>query len=614
MYNNILYFLAAIALFSMSRTPENPLLPPWASLSLFVLTLICYERVVHFVQEKAGSRSSSTYFKVERKASLLAVFFFGLATYVCDLRYYLSVPSWGKALPALVNVAGLFIFFLYLAIMWRAVRSSYQHIFGRRYSTAAFITLNIKVNLPIVLPWVLLSLLYDLFALCPWSGLHELLLSAWGDFLFYLLFLFFVLIFAPPLMRRLWGCTRMPEGALRDQLTAFFSRQNFSAEIYLWPLLEGRALTAGVMGVVPGLRYLLITPSLIEALTLEELESVMAHEIGHVQKKHLLLYLMLIAGFSLVLGFCSEPLTFFLLSRDSFYGLMRWSGMSAESMLLVCGVIPLLLLMLVYFRYLFGYFIRNFERQADLHVFSAIGSSHALVSAFEKIALLSGNSRDQPSWHHFGIGERVAYLQKCEEDPQERGRHQRKVWSSLAAYLLVLAALMFLAQQVPVEGLAQQYEEKYVEALLWQKLEREPDKALWLQLAGDLMQHKKMEKKALDSYERALAFAPVSPDLQNNLAWLLLTSVDPQLRDPERALILARSAVLEKPLGSFLDTLGLAYWANGLIAEAVAAEQEALLADPAGREYYQQQIERFRSRSYQQEMRQQQKDEPRHGE
>src|SRR5665647_2200627 len=191
----------------------------------------------------------------------------------------------------------------------------------------------------------------------------------------------------------------------------------------------------------------------------------MAHEIGHVQKKHLLLYLMLIAGFSLVLGFYSEPLTFFLLSRDSFYGLMRWSGMSAESMLLVCGALPLLLLMLVYFRYLFGYFIRNFERQADLHVFSAIGSSHALVSAFEKIALLSGNSRDQPSWHHFGIGERVAYLQKCEEDPQERGRHQRKVWSSLAAYLLVLAALMLLAQQMPVEGWTQQYEEKYVEAL-----------------------------------------------------------------------------------------------------------------------------------------------------
>ena len=614
MYNNLLYFFTAIVFFSMSRTPEIPWLPPWASLSLFVLTLISYERLVHFVQGKAESHSSAAYFQVERKGSLLALFFFGLATYVCDLRYYLSVLPGAEVLPSLVNVAGLLLFFLYLAIMWRAVRSSYQCIFGRSYTTSAFIALNIKVNLPIVLPWLLLSLLYDLFALCPWPGLHELLLSAWGDFLFYLLFLFFVLIFAPPLMRRLWACTRMPEGPLRDQLTAFCARQNFSAEIYLWPLLEGRALTAGVMGVVPGLRYLLITPSLIEALTLEELESVMAHEIGHVRKKHLLLYLLLITGFSLVLSFCSEPLILLLLSRDFFYALMRSSGMSAESMLLVCGVFPLVLLMLVYFRYLFGYFIRNFERQADLHVFSAIGSSHALVSAFEKIAMLSGNSRDQPSWHHFGIGERVAYLEKCEEDPQERRRHQRKVWSSVTAYLLGLAAILLLVQQMPVAGLAQQYEEKYIEAVLWQKLQQESDKALWLQLTGDLMQHKKMEKKALDAYEKALVYTPVSPDLLNNLAWLLLTAADPQLRDPQRALILARSAVVAKPLGPFLDTLALACWANGLITEAVAAEEKALLADPAEREYYQQQIERFRSMTYQQEMRQEHEDEPRPGE
>ena len=108
-----------------------------------------------------------------------------------------------------------------------------------------------------------------------------------------------------------------------------------------------------------------------------------------------------------------------------------------------------------------------------------------------------------------------------------------------------------------------------------------------------------MAKKALDAYEKALMFSPASPDLMNNLAWLLLTSRDLQLRDPQRALILARSAVLLKPVGSFFDTLGMACWANGFVDEAVAAEQEAVLADPAGREYYQQQIERFRHARYQ---------------
>ena len=104
--------------------------------------------------------------------------------------------------------------------------------------------------------------------------------------------------------------------------------------------------------------------------------------------------------------------------------------------------------------------------------------------------------------------------------------------------------------QISVEGLARQYEEKYIETVLWQKVQQEPDKALWLQMAGDLMQHKKMEQKALDAYEQAMTFAPVSPDLMNNLAWLLLTSEDLGLRDPQRALTLASSAAFE-PWGPF---------------------------------------------------------------
>jgi tetratricopeptide (TPR) repeat protein len=185
---------------------------------------------------------------------------------------------------------------------------------------------------------------------------------------------------------------------------------------------------------------------------------------------------------------------------------------------------------------------------------------------------------------------------------------------SLAVYLLVLAAALVWVQYLPLERLSRQYQEKYLEAVLLQKVEQDPDKALGLQWAGDLMQHKKMEKKALAAYERALTFEPVRAELMNNLAWLLLTSPDLQLRDPPRALILARRAVEIRPLGSFLDTLGLACWANGFLDEAVAAEQDAALADPAGRGYYQQQADRFRRISYQQELKQRQADDQQHKE
>ena len=606
MYNNLLYFLVAIFLFSMKTVPEVPLLPPLVSAVCFVVSLIGYDRLVRWLYGKSGNREAAGYFRAERQGMVLAVVFLGVATYLCDAKYYLSLSEWAKALPAVVNIAGLLLFFGYLGLLWRAARPHYQRDFGHSYTPAAFLWLNVRVNLPVILPWALLSLCHDLVTLVPSQGLQDLLLTAWGDLLFYLFFLFFVLLIFPPVVRRLWGCVQMPAGVLKEQLTAFCARQNFVCDLYLWPLYEGQALTAAVMGIVPGLRYVLITPALIQTLTLDELEAVMAHEIGHVKKRHLLLYMLLIAGFSLLVGVLSEPLTYFLLSRDFFYSLMRWSGMSPEAMLVACTAVPLLIAMLLYFRFLFGYFIRNFERQADLHVFSAFadnhygsrGRSYSLVSAFEKIGLLSGN-RDKPSWHHFGIGERVDFLEKCERDPSERGWHERKVWLSLSAYLLGLTAMIVLARQVPLEELTRQYEEKYIETALSQRVLHEADKALWLRLAGDLMQHKKMEKKALESYEKAMAFEPASPDLMNNLAWLLLTSKDVQLRDPVRALTLARAAVIEKPVASFLDTLAQAYWANGFSEEAIRAEEEAILAEPVGSPYYQQQIERFRRTKYQ---------------
>lgn len=310
--------------------------------------------------------------------------------------------------------------------MWRRARPAYEQAFGRAYSNSAFVISNIRANLPIVLPWVFLSLAYDLLALLPFPELTTFLRSDSGEFLSFVLFLLLVLVLFPPLVRSLWGCIPLPKGFLHDHLQGFFAKQGFSAKIYLWPLFEGRILTAGVMGIIPGLRYVLITPALIETMRLDELDAVMAHEIGHIKKMHMLLYLLIIAGFSVVAGFILEPFTFFLLSRDSFYRLLETIGEPPEFLLTTAIAVTMLLFMILYFRYLFGYFIRNFERQADLNVFPAMGSSRSIISAFEKIASISGNIRDMPSWHHFGIGQRIDYLENVktillDPPPQQEG-------------------------------------------------------------------------------------------------------------------------------------------------------------------------------------------------
>jgi len=482
--------------------------------------------------------------------------------------------------------------------MWTRARDAYESVFQRSYGLASFIVAHIKINLPIILPWLVISLAFDLLALLPLPRLQANLNSPWGDLLIFVVFVFFLLLFFPPLVRRLWNCTPMPPGRLRSEIETFCRQQNFSSEILIWPLFEGRVMTAAIMGIVPRLRYLLLTPALLDAMSTDELKAVLAHEIGHVKKKHLLLYLALFLGFSVLAGAVSRVLPAVIVGSDLFYTLISRFNVAPETLLTALVAISLLIILLVYFRFIFGYFLRNFERQADLYAFRIQGGSTALKSSFEKIALLSGNIRDQKSWHHFGIGERIDFIEQCESDRGKIRAHDRKLHVGLLVYFLLLALAMGLVRQVKTEKLAAGYEPRYLEAVLDRKLRQEPDNGRWPLLLGDLMQEQKMDGRAMEAYEKALQLAPLNPEINNNLAWLLLTAQNKSLRNPARALKLARTAAAIKKQGYILDTLAVAYWANGRRREAVGVETEALRLNPENRAFYRRQIEKFRHQDW----------------
>lgn len=598
MYTNLILFLVAIFLFSVANVPDTPMLALWQAGLFLAGVLVTFSRLSSYLFHKKSKGYESGYFKAEKQLSIMSVLFFAVTLYFCDPKYYLALLPWADTVPAFVSFGGLFLFVTFLMIMWRQGRPAYEKVFNKKYTTSSFLLSNIKANLPIVLPWMVLSLLYDLVALLPFPALQSIISSSWGDLLFYGLFLVFIIAFFPPLVRSLWGCKKLPDGILKTQLDSFCQKQDFKADFYLWPLFEGRVLTAAVMGIIPGLRYILLTPALIETMTLAELEAILAHEIGHVKKRHLLLYVFLIGGFSLLAGLLAEPSIHLLLSLGFLNGLMIKANLSAETVVTMIGAVPLLVAMILYFRFVFGYFIRNFERQADLYSLQALGSGEALVSAFEKISMLSGNIREQKNWHHFGIGERIDCLEDAGRKPDIIEKHNRKVRRSLVAFIAVLILTVVGVRQIPTELLAQRYEENFTEAILMQRAAQEPEQAIWQRLIGDLMLNKKMEQKAYIAYEKAFSLDPVNPEIMNNFAWLLLTSEDLELRDPLKALTLARGAMTIMEKGYVLDTLATAYWANGLVEEAVQIEQRAAAVDPAKRRFYQAQSDRFVALSY----------------
>ncbi|WP_028581029.1 M48 family metallopeptidase [Desulfogranum japonicum] len=592
-YNNLIYFLVVIFLFSTQSAPEKPNFSPGMTLLFFLGLILGYWALSKKVCSGAVKEGVNRYFSQEKKLSLLAVAVFAIMTFVLDIKYYLHPLSLQGKFPVLENLAGLVVFFCLLSIMWMNQKSMYEKVFGRHYVAGKYIFSNITANIPIVLPWLILSLLFDSLQLLPLPGVNTFLASTWGDLFLFLVFICVLVVFFPVLVKRVWGCTPIPDGPLREQVEGFLRQQNLHLDILYWPLFEGQALTAGIMGIVPPFRYLMITPALAKVLTPWELESVLAHEIGHVRKKHLLLYIGLFLGASLLINSLFEPLHYILLGSELLYTVCEWLNLSPANTLLSLITSMILVFLVVYFRYVFGFFIRNFERQADTFVFQAQQTAAPLIASFEKIASLSGNNRDEKNWHHFGIGERIDFLLRCEQDKKLIGRHDRKVGFSLLAYACCMVLLIGGLHSIDTDQLRKGNELRFYEELYGYNMRKDPGNSRLAIEMADLYMGRQLEKKAIAAYERALILQPTNPHVNNNLAYLLLTAENRELRDAARALTLARSAALIDKSGFVLDTLATAFWANGLVEEAVFTERKAMQVDGHNRNYYKTKLDLF---------------------
>lgn len=601
-YSTLLKLVVVILIFSTSSVPETPQLPLHYGLLLFGVKLLAFHRSLRFVLDGTQPKDHRFYFRAEQKASLLALACFALDVYLLDCKYYLSGLSLGDRLPSLVNLAGLSLFFAYLTVGWLAARKTYQEVFGTHYGRIAFLRKNIKMQLPIVLPWLLITGVLDLCRLLPFASVQAFFLTSWGEQLL-VLFLFVPMVITfPALLKRLWDCRPLPAGPVREHIEDFCRRQHFHyADILLWPLFEGSLLTAGVMGLARKFRYLLVTPELVKHLTREELDAVMAHEIGHVKRHHLLLYLFIFMSFGVVVSLATPPIFYLLLSSDIFYQLLSFTGREPANTLAFWGNILVILIIFLYLRYIFGFFMRNFERQADSHVFQAMGDSGPLIMAFEKIAWLSGNTRETPSWHHFSIGQRIDFLRQSQINQKLIDSHNRKVYLCLLLCFLVIGGSAAALWRTPHDILSSRAGHRFIEAVLEYRIKAEPAAGLWPRLLGDLLQENNRSLEAMTAYEKALRLEPDNPEVLNNLAWLIVTARGKGSEfshSPEQALALAKSAAAIRPAGYVLDTLANAYWANRAIDQAVTTAEKAIAIDPVNRQYYRQQIDKFTSRSW----------------
>lgn len=602
MFTNFIYFIIVILIYTTYHPPEKTYLAGVETVVAFALGLLLFITInyrrynalaLKGVEQQDNSALQHRYNLLFTQHAILAIVLFATNIYVLNLKLFLIKVPMLAQFPTLAAIFFLLLFVGYLAIIWWCAYAPYRVLFRTGLTRRSFVTSHILFNIPIVIPWIVISSASDIIGALPFELPKKLLSAPEGQILLFSLFLGAMAVYTPALVQFFWKC-RPLKGPVRNRIEALCKKVGFTfRNIMLWPVFEGKMLTAGVMGIIQRFRYILITEGLLAVLTEEELDAVIAHEIGHIKKKHLLFYVAFLIGYMIISYASFDVILYLLLSSDWLYTLPKIIHIEESTLVSIFFTSSLALLLLIYFRFLFGYFMRNCERQADLYALKMQGHPGALISSLEKIAFYSGAAKDTPSWHHFSIRERIDYLKKSAEDARWITRHDRKLRKSMILFFCGLLIAGYFGYEINFGTMGKTLDLHFIETVINRKIEQDPDNPHLYLTRGLLYHEHKDYEKALRSYEKSLELDPDNPETLNNLAWLYATSEEIEKRDYPKALTYAIKAANLKQTPYILDTLAESYYVNELYKLAVEAEKKALEMNPDNRRYYEEQLRKF---------------------
>lgn len=221
-------------------------------------------------------------------------------------------------------------------------------------------------------------LLWLILAIVRWAG------GTWWLWGFAVIFGFqlLMLVLYPKLILPLFNTlTPLPEGELRNRLMALGERTGFRAKTI--EVIDGSKRSGHSNAYFTGFgrfRRIVLFDTLVTQLTPEELEAVLAHEIGHYRRGHIpkmiaFSALSLLAGFAVLAWLAGSP--WFNLS----FGFP--AGQMAPALLLfalLSGVVTFWVTPVT------NLFMRRYEYQADAFARDALGDPAPLIGALRKLA------------------------------------------------------------------------------------------------------------------------------------------------------------------------------------------------------------------------------------
>ena len=602
MFGNFIYFIVALLIYATHQPVKESNLGAVQTFLLFLLLIVFFTIFTWFQFNRLKIQLSRPHaFNLDHKfsgtlthLSVLAIAIFAIDIYLLNLNsFFFNIPVLAS-IPTLQALFFIALFIGYLSIVWAIAYNLYVELYHVDISRRSYVLSNISFAIPVLLPWFLLSGISDIIFLLPFDFLKQFLSTTYGEIIYFLIFLFAVAIFGPVIIQKFWGCKPLEAGYARNRIETLCKEAGLVfADILYWPIFGGKMMTAGVMGLIKNFRYILVTDALIELLEPYEVDAVIAHEIGHVKKKHLFFYLLFFIGYLSISLAAFDVIIYFIIYIEPLYQLFNNAEFGQSTMASILFSLFIISLFLVYFRYIFGYFMRHFERQADTYVYSVIQNAQPLISTLKKIAMISGQPMDKPNWHHFSIQERIDYLLKCEENREWVNLHDKKLKKGIFFYLIGLLMMGVIGYQTNFGETGKKINALFFEKIIEREIQKNPDNGQLYATLGDLYFRADRYEETVSAYENALALKPDNASVLNNLAWLYATSTDYRFQNPDRAVMLATQALLHEKSSHIYDTLGESLFVNRQYAKAVTAGREALKLATGDRSYYEKQLKKF---------------------
>ncbi len=285
----------------------------------------------------------------------------------------------GEVVTGLLYLGGLLLVKTLLAIpfsLWSTFVLEGRYGFNRTTPRTFILDLLKGIGLTVCLGGPLLALLLYFF---QWAG-PLAWLYGWGLTTAFIVILQFV---APTWIMPLFNTfTPLADGELKERIMAYAKAVGFTLEMLF--VIDGSKRSSKSNAFFAGFgkhKRIALYDTLIEGHSIEELVSVLAHEIGHYQKRHILQ--------GMAISIVHLGIMFYLLSLAlGSQGLFAAFGMEQPSVYAGLIFFSLLLTPLeLVLAMLMNLLSRHNEFEADRFAVETVGTSEALITALQKLSV-----------------------------------------------------------------------------------------------------------------------------------------------------------------------------------------------------------------------------------